>query len=62
MAGCDGDDGPRPSTEEQTAAAQKMYAELDDDTKALVNAAAKEIYGDGGHTSVGTGGRLWTAA
>ena len=32
------------ATAEQTAAAQKMYADLDDDTKALVNAAAAEIY------------------
>ena len=32
------------ATMEQEAAAQKMYADLDDDTKALVNAAAAEIY------------------
>ena len=32
------------ATAEQTAAAQKMYADLDDDTKALVNAATDEIY------------------
>ena len=41
------------ATEEQAEAAKKMYAELDDTTKALVNAAAEEIYGDGGHASVG---------
>ena len=41
------------ATTEQTAAAQKMYADLDDDTKALVNAASDAIYGDGGHASVG---------
>ena len=41
------------ATAEQTAAAQMMYADLDDDTKALVNAAADEIYGDGGFDSVG---------
>ena len=34
------------ATAEQMAAAQKMYADLDDDTKALVNAAADEIYDD----------------
>jgi len=32
------------ATAEQTVAAQKPYADLDDDTKALVNAAAEEIY------------------
>ena len=41
------------ATAEQTTAAQKMYADLDDDTKALVNAATHEIYGDGGYDSVG---------
>ena len=41
------------ATAAQTAAAQKMYADLDDDTKTLVNAAADEIYGDGGFDSVG---------
>ena len=41
------------ATAEQTAAAQKMYADLDDDTKALVNMTADEIYGDGGFDSVG---------
>ena len=42
------------ATAEQTAAAQKMYAELDDDTKALVNAAADEIYdADADYASVG---------
>ena len=34
------------ATAEQAAAAQTMYADLDDDTKALVNAAADEIYDD----------------
>ena len=33
------------ATAEQTAAAQEMYADLDNDTKALVNATADEIYG-----------------
>ena len=32
------------ATAAQTAAAQKLYADLDDDTRALVNAAADEIY------------------
>ena len=41
------------ATAEQMEAAQKMYADLDDDTKALVNAASDAIYGDGGHASVG---------
>ena len=41
------------ATPEQAAAAKKMYAQLDDATKAKVNAAAAEIYGDGGYTSVG---------
>ena len=41
------------ATEEQTTAAQMMYADLDDDTKALVNMTADEIYGDGGFDSVG---------
>ena len=30
-----------------------MYADLDSETKGLVNAAASAIYGDGGHYSVG---------
>ena len=34
------------ATEEQTAAAQMMYADLDDATKTLVNAAAADIYDD----------------
>ena len=33
------------ATPAQTAAAQKLYADLDDDTRALVNAAADEISG-----------------
>lgn len=42
------------ATAEQTAAAQMMYADLDDDTKALVNAAADEIYdADADYASVG---------
>ena len=41
------------ATVEQTTAAQMMYADLDDDTKALVNTTADEIYGDGGFDSVG---------
>ena len=41
------------ATEEQMTAAKKMYADLDGTTKGLVNAAAAEIYGDGGHYSVG---------
>ena len=41
------------ATAEQMAAAQKMYADLDDDTKALVNVTADELYGMGYHDSVG---------
>ena len=41
------------ATADQTAAAQKMYADLDDDTKALVNVVADELYGMGGFDSVG---------
>lgn len=41
------------ATAEQAAAAQKMYADLDDDTKALVDAAAAEIYGMGDFDSLG---------
>ncbi|MDE3262447.1 MAG: hypothetical protein OYL41_10755, partial [Acidobacteriota bacterium] len=41
------------ATPTQATAAKKMYAQLDDATKANVNAAAAEIYGDGGYTSVG---------
>ena len=41
------------ATPEQAAAAKKMYGQLDDATKAKVNAAAAEIYGAGGFTSVG---------
>ena len=41
------------ATDSQAAAAKKMYAQLDDATKAKVNSAAAEIYGDGGFTSVG---------
>ena len=41
------------ATEEEDASARKMYADLDGTTKGLVNAAAAEIYGEGGHYSVG---------
>ena len=42
------------ATMEQETAAKKMYADLDDDTKALVNAAAAEIYDpDADYASVG---------
>ena len=42
------------ATADQAVAAKKMYADLDDDTKALVNAAADEIYDpDAGYASVG---------
>ena len=41
------------ATAAQTAAAQKMYADLDDDTEALVNYWADVLYGSGGFTSVG---------
>ena len=41
------------ATDAQASAAKKMYADLDPETKKKVNDAAKEIYGDGGHMSVG---------
>ena len=41
------------ATEAQAAAAKKMYYALDAQTKTKVNAAAVEIYGRGGYTSVG---------
>ena len=41
------------ATDAQATAAKKMYAALDPETKKKVNAAAKEIYGEGGHDSVG---------
>ena len=41
------------ATEEEAAAAKKMYADLDDATKALVNEAADTIYGDGDFGSLG---------
>ena len=41
------------ATPAQADAARKMYAQLDDATKAKVNSAATEIYGVGGFTSVG---------
>ena len=50
------------ATAEQAANAKMMYAALDPETKKKVNDAAHEIYGDGGHASVGAWwGRLWTA-
>ncbi len=44
--------GDNATTDQQTAA-KKMYADLDPPTRELVNDAAAEIYGDGGHDSVG---------
>lgn len=41
------------ATPAQETAAKKMYAQLDDATKAKVNSAAAEIYGDGEYSSVG---------
>ena len=41
------------ATADQTAAAQKMYADLDDATAALVNYWADVLYGSGGFDSVG---------
>ena len=41
------------ATMAQEAAAKKMYADLDDLTKMLVNDTAEYIYGPGYHTSVG---------
>ena len=41
------------ATDEQSAAAHKMYDELDDETRMLVHEATEEIYGMGGHYSVG---------
>ena len=41
------------ATAEQAANAKMMYADLEPETKRKVNAAAHEIYGDGGHSSVG---------
>lgn len=41
------------ATEEQSAAAMMMYADLDADTKTRVNDTAAELYGEGGHMSVG---------
>ena len=41
------------ATEAQAMAAKKMYAGLDADTKKVVDAAAKTIYGKGGFDSVG---------
>ncbi len=49
VAALHGDD----ATPTQETAAKKMYADLDAETKRLVNAAAALIYGDGGFTSVG---------
>ena len=41
------------ATAEQASAAQKEYGALGAVTKEKVNAAAREIYGAGGHESVG---------
>lgn len=41
------------ATAAQAKAAKKMYADLDSDTRKLVDAAAKSIYGDGKFDSVG---------
>ncbi len=41
------------ATPEQQTAAKKMYGALDPETKRKVNQAAAEIYGTGGHRSVG---------
>jgi len=41
------------ATPAQADAAKMMYAQLDDATKAQVNAAAAKIYGDGEYSSVG---------
>ncbi|WP_419842949.1 LysM peptidoglycan-binding domain-containing protein [Candidatus Poriferisodalis sp.] len=41
------------ASDAQAMAAKKMYADLDDTTRGLVNAAAKAIYGKGGFMSVG---------
>ncbi len=41
------------ATDEQEAAAKKMYAGLDEATRMMVDMAAAEIYGKGGHQSVG---------
>ena len=41
------------ATEAQMMMAKKMYADLDGETKGMVNAASAEIYGEGGHYSVG---------
>ncbi len=41
------------ASEKQIVAAKKMYADLGGAAKALVNMAATEIYGEGGHYSVG---------
>ncbi len=41
------------ATPEQQTAAKKMYGALDPETKRKVNQATAEIYGAGGHMSVG---------
>ena len=41
------------ATEEQMMMAKNKYADLDGGTKGMVNATAMELYGDGGHYSVG---------
>ena len=40
-------------TEDQAMAAKKMYLDLDDETRNLVDAATSEIYGEGEFNSVG---------
>ena len=49
VAALHGDNASTPEAD----SARMMYADLDAATKALVDAAAAEIYGDGGHASVG---------
>ncbi len=41
------------ATMEQATAAKKMYSDLDDETKMMVDAATATIWGKGGHKSVG---------
>ncbi|MDE0307035.1 MAG: hypothetical protein OXI87_19465 [Albidovulum sp.] len=41
------------ATEAQAMAAKRMYADLDGETRDLVDAATAEIYGEGGFSSVG---------
>lgn len=41
------------ATEGQAMASKKMYMDLDEETRNLVDAATSEIYGEGGFNSVG---------